>query len=72
LNSPADVWSYQKKDLNQAGEQLVTWKARNRWQYEFFVGDMTGLIVGLECNAITNASSIPVMVMAHMKSIALK
>jgi len=59
------------KDPNDAGEQLVAWKAGNLWQYEPFVDDVTGLIVGTEYNAQTTLPGVPVMVMARVKPIAI-
>jgi len=50
---------------------LVAWKAGNLWQYEPFVDDVTGLIVGAKYNTQTTLSGIPAMVMAHVKPITL-
>jgi hypothetical protein len=50
---------------------LIAWKAGILWRYEPFVDDVTGLIVGAEYNAQTTLSGIPVIVMAHVKSIAI-
>jgi len=46
---------------------LVAWKAGNLWGYGYFVDDVTGLIVGIEYNALVTLSGILVMVMARVK-----
>jgi hypothetical protein len=71
LNLPANVYIYERKDPNKAGEQLVAWKAGNLWRYEPCVEDVVGLIVGAEFNAQTTLSAVPPMVMARVKPIAI-
>jgi len=60
-----------RKDSNDASEQLVGCKAGNLWQYEPFIDDLTGHIVGAEYNAQKTLSIVPVMVMACVKPIAI-
>ena len=50
---------------------MVQWKAGNLQRYEYFVDDLTGLIVGTEYNMQTSLSGIPAMVMAHAQPIAI-
>jgi len=71
LKPPANVYIYYRKDSNEAGEQLVAWKAGNLWRYEPFVDNVTGLIVGAEYNAQTTLSGVPAMVMARVKPKAI-
>jgi hypothetical protein len=71
LNAPANVYIFKSKDSNEAGEQLVGWKAGNLWQYEPFVDNVTGLIVGVEYNAQITFSGVLVMVMAYVKLIVI-
>jgi hypothetical protein len=71
LNSPANVYIYQRKNSNEVGEQLVAWTAGNLGQYEPFVDDVTGLIVVTEYNAQTTLSGVQAMVMARVKPIAI-
>jgi len=49
---------------------LVAWKGGNLSRYEPFVDNVTGLIVGAECNAQTTLSGIPAMLMSRVKPIA--
>jgi len=60
-----------RKDSNDASEQLVGCKAGNLWQYEPFIDDLTGHIVGAEYNAQKTLSIVPVMVMACVKPIPI-
>jgi len=39
---------------SSGGKQLVVCKLDNLWQYMRIVGDMTGLIVSAEFNALTS------------------
>jgi len=71
LSSPATVYIYYRKASNAASEQLIASKAGNLCCYEPAVDDMTGLIVVVEYNAQTTFSDIPVMVMAHVKPVAI-
>jgi hypothetical protein len=71
LNPPANEYIYKRKDSNEAGEQLVALKARNVWQYEPFVDNVTGIIVSGEYNVQTTLSGVPAMVTAHVKPIAI-
>jgi len=62
---------YYRKDSNQAGQQLVQWKAWNLWCYEPCVHKVTGLIIGAEFSAQTTLAGIPAIIMTHVKSIAI-
>jgi len=72
LNLPTDVYIYWRKDSNEAGEQLVAWKAGNLWRYEPFVDDVTGLVISTKYNAQTTLSGVLAIVMARVKPIAIK
>jgi len=71
LSLPINVYIYPRKDSNEAGEQLVAWKAGNQRRYEPCVDDVTGLIVSAEYNTQTTLSGVPAMVMACVKPIAI-
>jgi len=71
FNPPANVYNHLRKYSNEAGEQLVPWNARNLCQYQPFVDDVTGLIIGAEHNSQTTLSGVPAMVMACVKPIAI-
>jgi len=51
--------------------QLVSWKAGNILQYEPFVHDVTGLIVGVQYSGQITLSAILAIVMARVKPIAI-
>jgi len=72
LNAPGNVYTYWKKDSNEASEQLVAWTAGNLWPHEPFVDDMTGLIIGVQYNTQTTLSANLAVVMARVKPIAIK
>jgi len=71
LNPPAKIYICEREDVTQASERLDAWKAGNLWQYEPCVDDVTGLIVGAECNAQIILSGVTVMVMARVKPISI-
>jgi len=55
----------------KCGEQLLAWKAANRWWYYPLGDDVTGLIVGTEYKAQTTGAGVPEMFMALDNPIAI-
>jgi hypothetical protein len=50
---------------------LIAYKAGNVWQIEPVGNEVTGLIIGAECNAQRTLSGIPVIIMARVMPIAI-
>ena len=71
FNPPAIVYIYQRKNSNEVGEQLVTWRAGHVWRYKHCVDDVTVLIVSAEYNAQTTHSCLSAMLMARVNPIVI-
>ena len=67
LNSPTDVYNHQRKDSNEAGEQLVAWKAENQGHYEPCIDHVTGLMVRTVYDSEIALCHFPAIIMAHVK-----
>jgi len=70
-NSPANEDIYYSMDSNEAGKQLIAWKAENLGQYEPQGDDVTNFIVGAEYDAQTTLLGVLSMVMAHVTPIGI-
>jgi hypothetical protein len=67
LIPPANVDCNQRKDSNEASDQLFEWTARPLWQNEPVVYYLSSLIVGVEYHPKATHSDAPAMVMASVK-----